>query len=181
MSTLGLSFLMEMLLFAIQILPAFLTQGDPTTSPFLWGRTWTSSAVSLYSEILTICNSQGWEDDTPPKWLGNMEKQRACGWTTLQGEVTSAKFHHAAGCYSPSLAPLLWDTHIVSVTFYTNKLTKPRVQEAVCLVIWLGRRMVLDVKRKHTVGPKTLSCLPVGGPRWQCCLGLQTAGGSALG
>lgn len=117
---------MEILLFAIQILPAFLTQGDPTTSPFLWGRTWTSSAVSLYSEILTICNFQGWKDDTPPKWLGNMEKQRARGWTTVQGEVTSAKLHRAAGCCcSPSLALQLCDTHVVSVTFYINKLTKP--------------------------------------------------------
>lgn len=37
MSTLGPSFLMEMLLFAIQIPPAFLTQGDPTTSPVYGG------------------------------------------------------------------------------------------------------------------------------------------------
>lgn len=91
MNTLGPSFLMETLLFAIQILPAFLTQGDPSTSPFLWGRTWTGSAVSLYSEILTICNFQGWKDDMPPTWLGNMEKQRARGWTTIQGKVTSTK------------------------------------------------------------------------------------------
>lgn len=87
----GLLSLWETLLFAIQILPAFLTQGDPSTSPLLWGRTWTGVAVSLYSEILTICNFQGWRDDMPPTWLGNMEKQRACGWSTIQGEVTSAK------------------------------------------------------------------------------------------
>lgn len=143
--------------------------------PFLWGRTWTSSAVSLYSEILTICNFQGWKDDAPPKWLGNMEKRRAWGWTTLPGEVTSAEFHrHAGGCSPPaaarpSLAPLLWDTNIVSVTFHTN----PRVRESVCLVIWLGRGMVVEVKGKHTGGPKTISLLPVGGPH--CSLGLQTA------
>jgi hypothetical protein len=146
---------MEMLLFAIQILPAFLTQGDPTTSPFLWGRTWTSSAVSLYSEILTICNFQGWKDDTPPKWLGNMEKQRACGWTTIQ-EVTSAKFHLAAGCCcSPSLALRLCDTHIVPMTFYINILTKPGCRRH--SVQLFGLQMVLDVKGKHTVGPKTIS------------------------
>ena len=41
----------ETLLLEIQILSVFLTQGDPT-SPFLWGRTWSGSAVSLHSEIL---------------------------------------------------------------------------------------------------------------------------------
>jgi hypothetical protein len=81
--------------------------------------------------------------------MGNMEKQRAPGWTNLQGEVTAAKLHPAAGCCSSSLAMLLLDTHIM-LTFYVSKVTKQDAQPAFLLAIWLSGGMIVKCKRNNS-------------------------------
>lgn len=107
---------METLLLAIKILSVFLTQGDPT-SPFYGGELGVV-LLSVYTvRSYTICNSRGWRDDILPKWLGNMEKQRAGGWTILQGEVTSVKLYHIMNCCLSSLTILLLDSHHISKSF----------------------------------------------------------------
>lgn len=73
--------------------------------------------LSVYTvRSYTICNSRGWRDDTLPKWLGNMEKQRAGGWTILQ-EVTSVKLYCLADRCLSSLAVLLLALHHINKNF----------------------------------------------------------------
>lgn len=109
-------FLVNTLLFAIQILSVFLTRGILPV-PFYGGELGVA-LLSVYTvRSYTICNSRGWRDDTLPKWLGNMEKQRAGGWTILQGEVTSVKLYHVADCCLSSVAILLLSSCHINTSF----------------------------------------------------------------